>query len=170
VISTLLIGLLAAHAHPVDGHWELVQTEEEVRADQVAAIDKALQSWPGFAVALARSRIVADTELCHTYTVQAASPTLAFRCGDYPTYVRASQGADTVTAPDGKTITSRVTLKPTLLRIRWSGDEDGMMTDTFEVEDDTLRVEHRLTAPMLPRAIRWTVRYRRATSPPAPAP
>jgi hypothetical protein len=151
--------LAAALAHPLDGEWVLDTDAEAVVLSMNAAVDKALASWPNFAVVRARAAIVAENKPCGRIVVEA--DTFATSCDDRGRYERPPTGSHTFTEPEsGKEITTRLDVKRDTVRIQWNGP-DGKRADSYRLEGDQLIIEHRITSSYLPKAVRWEVRYRR---------
>lgn len=159
-MSTLLLLLATAHAHPVDGRWVLEPSMDEVEVLQGEAVEKALRSWPAFAVAKARAAVVEDNAPCAHVTF-ATDGELAYGCADLWTYRRPLEGEDQVEDDDGKPVTTQVDLDATDLEIQWVSGQ-GRRIDRYRVEGDHLVVEHTIRSPFLPRAIQWALRYRPA--------
>lgn len=163
MLSWLLLTATAL-AHPVDGAWTLALTADEVLQRQHDAIDRALSTWPSFAVAIARQRIPPVNLPCQRYELRLDEATLRLTCDDHPPYERAATGVHSFTAPEGEQVRSRVHATATGLRISWEA-EGGKRVDQFEPAEHSLEVVVRLTAPALPQAVQWTLRYQRV--PPA---
>lgn len=159
-MPALLLLLATAHAHPVDGRWVLEPSPEQVEALQGAAVEKALRSWPAFAVAKARAAVLEDNVPCAHVTF-ATEGELAYGCADLWTYRRPLAGEDQVEDDDGKPVTTKVDLDPKDLQIQWVSGQ-GRRIDRYRVDGDHLVVEHAIRSPFLPRAIQWELRYRRA--------
>jgi hypothetical protein len=156
--------LASAWAHPADGNWEPVSTPDQADLVQRAAIDAALSSWPAFIVAIARPRILKKNLPCSRYVLGVNEDAFSFGCGDFESYLRPLKGVHLLRIPDGDEVRSKLDVRTDGFRLRWEAEE-GRRVDTFEVEGDVLHVRVSLSAPALPRAIRWTLDYRRVVAP-----
>ena len=163
----LLASVTSSTAHPVTGQWILASSRTEADQRIHDATQRALSSWPSFAVALATRELVAENTPCPRYDLRVTEDAMQLSCAGSPTLT--IQHGQTVRFQDPKdrTIAAQVQVKPQRLRLTWSAP-DGRRTDTLTVEDATLHMASKVTAPMLPQAIRWTQTYIRDTPNPSP--
>jgi len=159
---------VGAWAHPLDGEWELITSTGEAEQVLTGQIQKALRSWPGFAVAMATERIVEENGPCPRYRFVAAPEAITLQCLSMPAYTRPVEGVHRFQDPKGRDVSSRVTVDEEGFKITFTGD-DGARTDDFAVSGDELVLQAKVSAQALPKAIRWTWRYRRADGATSPS-
>lgn len=148
--------------------WVLRDDAQRVANRRDEGVERALRSWPSFAVGTVKVELARKNAPCPKVVVSLASTedpaTLAFRCEGGPPPALA-EGATPQQVWRDMLAHRRTLLRGDRIRMVWEG-EGGRREDTYRVDGDALVVEHRVVADLLPHPIVWEVTYQRAEADP----
>ncbi len=160
-----LPGTAAAEESPLTGTWSYSGGEEQ-KQQRLDAIDEAIQHLPRLFRGIARKRLRRSALEPIRYTVRDHGETLTISLDDGPSRTTPVDGTP-VTFEDAERgeplVLTRTRQGNTVHSVGRVGE--GTASSSFHFEGDRLDVEIALAAKQLPEPVRYTLSFRRESSP-----